>query len=388
MEEPFLFITEVSAVDKVLWSVIRVLCVFSFAASLCSAVEQFLDWKLARATRKGSSIITRLLFLINVSLCVAALPNVAGSNVEPPNYDQSLQPSWGAWGNQFTCNVQGITGYTSFTMMFPLDVALSLSYFLMIRCEWNEERLRRLEYVVWPLTLLLGIGLGGLALYLRGYNPVGGSCSISYREVCIDLKSDGNCYETKVVRGGDASVPNGDSWMNGMAISSLAIMVVHLVVTLFVMVQVSRYARNNPSHVSKRIVRKALLYASVIVVVQVPQVVLVVALVANPDSWMVFFFTRLRRLVFPLVSVCNLLVFCWGRKEMRSPMGKALKKLFDWCAAFRKASEEEEVVVRFVVGPDLFASSSKHSASADKKVDESQSATGEETESGTLQDCG
>jgi len=365
MEEPFLFPTEVSAVDKVLWSVIRVLCVFSFAASLCSAVEQFLDWKLARATRKGSSIITRLLFLINVSLCVAALPNVAGSNVEPPNYDQSLQPSWGAWGNQFTCNVQGITGYTSFTMMFPLDVALSLSYFLMIRCEWNEERLRRLEYVVWPLTLLLGIGLGGLALYLRGYNPVGGSCSVSYREVCIDLKSDGNCYETKVVRGGDASVPNGDSWMNGMAISSLAIMVVHLVVTLFVMVQVSRYARNNPSHVSKRIVRKALLYASVIVVVQVPQVVLVVALVTNPDSWMVFFFTRLRRLVFPLVSVCNLLVFCWGRKEMRSPMGKALKKLFDWCAAFRKASEEEEVVVRFVVGPDLFASSSKHSASAD-----------------------
>jgi len=56
------------------------------------------------------------------------------------NYDLSF-----FLGNDSTCQMQGFFRHISFLIGLGLDLFLSVTYMLMIKCQWQEDRLDKLE---------------------------------------------------------------------------------------------------------------------------------------------------------------------------------------------------------------------------------------------------
>jgi len=394
--EPFYFATEMSNTDKAVSVLIRVLFGLSLVACVTSAAEQAADWRDGRRKariwsersiksgsdhtptaplserRVGSGIITRLLFFINCAFALLSVAELAGTNLAPPNNDLSIRPTWGAIGNQATCTAQGFVAYVTMMVIYPLDASLSLCYLLMIHYGWREGQLRSLEKWFHLFSWVWTLGLAFLGIYYDGYNPLSDICFLTSRTVCIDLREDGYCYETEIVRGASPLADSASSRLYFFVtrLGSMAMIVLHLVFTLYVMIRVCLYAFNRsqqrPNEALRRVVIKGALYVSVTLAAQIPQAASLALFFIAPEAWISVFVNRVRSCLLPFIGINNMLVFFWGRTEMKTSLGDWMRDLLDgvvviFCSK-RQSSDrvsEDELDDGIQLGIQLFATTTE-----------------------------
>ena len=78
----------------------------------------------------------------------------------------------GAAGNQLSCNVQGCVAYASGATSGMLKVSLALCYLLMVRYEYSDDRLHKLEpyFLCIPLFTSLSMVIAGLPFKIYNFN--------------------------------------------------------------------------------------------------------------------------------------------------------------------------------------------------------------------------
>jgi len=354
MTEPFALRTELIETEKAVSIAVRALYLLAFGACWTSAREQLADWRDALGTERGSSVTTRVLFFLNCNFMIFSIAMILGRTLQPVNDDNSLHVTWGAFGTQATCNVQGFVSHALAMAFYMQDATLSLSYLLMIQYKWTETSLRKLQKPLLFLIVLVPSILSSFGLYAHTFNPEDDGCTFPVlRESCSDVR-DGICFETQVVRGGDASVAHGDLIysLHSQGISLLVLS--HILFTVYTMITISCFARRQATETSTRLVFKALFIASVALTTELPMIFYFVLHQRDPNATDVGFLGICARLSYPLMGVENMLIFFWGRKEMKTRMGSWIQNVLQ-IIAFPFHSQQE--TMRYTLGPDLFASS-------------------------------
>jgi hypothetical protein len=86
----------------------------------------------------------------------------------------------GAVGNQLSCDVQGFLAYVSGAASEMLNVSLALCYLLMVRYEYDDERLHKLEpyFLYVPLSASLIMAVSGLTFGIYNFNGTFNVCFI------------------------------------------------------------------------------------------------------------------------------------------------------------------------------------------------------------------
>lgn len=115
-----------------------------------------------------------------------------------------------AVGNETTCSMQGF-----FVQMYVVSsfysVSLAVYYTVVLRYNWNEERVRRLEPYLHTLPMLWGVGTGIIGIPLKLYNNAGVWCWIA--------PFPAGCVGEDCIRGRDANFYRwllfyGPLWVN------------------------------------------------------------------------------------------------------------------------------------------------------------------------------
>jgi hypothetical protein len=93
----------------------------------------------------------------------------------------------GAVGNQLTCDLQGFVGYVTGGGSAFYNVSLALCYLLMVRYEYSDERLRKLEpyFLYLPPILWLMPAITGLPLGIYNFNE-NNTCFIAASPIDCD----------------------------------------------------------------------------------------------------------------------------------------------------------------------------------------------------------
>jgi len=146
-----------------------------------------------------------------------------------------------------TRNLQGILFQFSCVAGMEIDLVLSLTYLLMIKCQWREEQFqsigKRFHWVVWPVAL-------GPALWLLALGD-------------YDLNTDDLCWISGCANNlfcrmnAALYVRSGTYVLSGF----------HLIFSIYTMANIYRHMQNT----SPTLARRGLLYASSVIVVQLPQ---------------------------------------------------------------------------------------------------------------------
>ena len=105
----------------------------------------------------------------------------------------------GSIGNVTTCTIQGFMILSSATSSAYYNVTLALCYLLIVRYQYSDEQLRKLEpYFLWiPIGMGLLIAIPGLFLDIYNFN--GDRCFIAPRP--YGCTSDGSPFECEAASG-------------------------------------------------------------------------------------------------------------------------------------------------------------------------------------------
>jgi len=275
----------------------------SFLACLCVALEAGADWRAG-----DSKMVTRIQCWLQIPMSILSLMYGLSFVLQDASHDAN------------TCQVQGMLTQFGMVGCFGMDLSLSLSYLLVVKCAWSEEQLRSLEkwlhMVVWPLAV-------GPAVYLaihRDYAMAPHLCWIA------------NC--------------NGDAWCqlqhqralwyrSGVHLLSL----VHVSFSVYVISQVfAVMAAAQPGQETvRKVARRAILYAGSVLVVQLPfSLVKLASLFVAFDARSV---GALAGSTIPLAGLLNLLVFMLNRRNMRTTYGWMWRRLLDALCCIRPTEE-------------------------------------------------
>jgi len=326
-EDPFPFPPQLD--DHHFRHVVRVFFAISLLACIVSMSEQGADWWQAKRRDETTSIVTRLLFFINACVAMYSGAKVIGQVAMPAN-DAIVLPRGaalvGARGTEATCTAQGFLAIASLTAFFVLDASLSLCYLLMIGYEWKEIKLKTLEVYFHTLTWLWVLIWASPGLFLKFYNPMDDTCWLLQRRVCTDLQPDGMCHATVVDRG-----VQHVGYLQLLARIALLTIMVHFLFTLYVMARVWWFAWKRAKAITQlqdtstqRLVGKALLYISVALVHEIPVAIYMLLYILHKDGISTFLW-RFHQVPFAFVGTNNLFVYMWGRRNMKTPLGKAAR---------------------------------------------------------------
>jgi len=290
----------------------------SFLSCICVELEALADW---RDRGKDSKMVTRTQVVLQFPMALLSLMLVV--SIFMSNYDAPM-----FMGNDSTCQLDGFLIHIGLWGAVSIDAVLSLSYLLMIKCEWKEEQLRRLEmwphFVIWPLVLGSGIYL----LLTRSFEPSPMGCWI--------LECDNPVCEHEKY---GAMLTKSMTHIMGIA---------YLVFSVYVMCAVSKFARqtNQAGYV---LARRGLCFAGGIVVLQMPNVItLILSFVFNMEP-----IRNLSTSTFGLAGCFNMLVFLMYRRKMRTCYGKLVRRIVDALACVKPEPQSEELVSQ-PMGRDLF----------------------------------
>lgn len=126
-----------------------------------------------------------------------------------------------AFGNSMTCNMQGFFIQIYIVSSF-YSVSLAIYYTVVLRYDWSEERVRRLEPYLHSVPLLWGVGTGIIGISLKLYNPAGLWCWIAPWPV--------GCVGEECIRGANANMYRwlffyGPLWINIAFVTTAMFMV-------------------------------------------------------------------------------------------------------------------------------------------------------------------
>ena len=89
-----------------------------------------------------------------------------------------------ASGNMATCSVQGFFVQVYIVSSF-YSVSLAIYYTLVLRYDWSEAQVRKLEPYLHSVPLLWGLGTAIIGIPLKVYNPAGFWWYVVCYEYCI-----------------------------------------------------------------------------------------------------------------------------------------------------------------------------------------------------------
>ena len=77
---------------------------------------------------------------------------------------------WDNIGTQFTCDLQGYFVNFGFLSVSTCTTFLSVHYLVLIKYNWNQESLKKLECTLW-VCICLCLGLSFVHVFTESYNP-------------------------------------------------------------------------------------------------------------------------------------------------------------------------------------------------------------------------
>jgi len=125
----------------------------SFLSCMCVALEAAADW---REQGNNSKSVTRTQLFLQIPFSLVGL--MFGLSILLSNYHSSV-----CVGNGNTCQLQGSLLYVGLLCGIGLDLLNSLTYLLMIKCQWTEKQFRKLgkwiHLCLWPPVLASAVYL-------------------------------------------------------------------------------------------------------------------------------------------------------------------------------------------------------------------------------------
>jgi len=293
---------------------IQCLALLSLLSCLCTFVESAAD--------RSPKLVTRIQYWMQLPLASMSLALFLSRIPAPRQYP-------GGHGSEATCQVQGFLYQVGLMGGMGWDLSLSLSYLLMIQQKWQEEDLQRLEpylhAILWPLAVLPAAWAGIQGGYALIFD---------------------NCYIDK----------NSPTVWLQQATSLLALS--HFLGSVYVISRVYRFALDHAAHTSSRIVaRKGLLYASSILVLQIPHLVTKLVRLAGGRNDVLYAATSC---TIPLAGFLNMLVFLMYRSEMYTRYGRLVHCLLCrqcWPNDAEASDDDYDPRLWVLNHRDLFASS-------------------------------
>lgn len=300
----------------------KIAAALSILGSSCIIAEVLVD----HGQKKGRAV-PRLLLSMSISdlffsfaWFLTTWPSPVGTNYV-----------WGAKGTTATCTAQGFFIQLGWIATPLFNISLSLFYLLMIRYNWSERKLNRLEPWVHGTIWALALGTAIMGIPLTLYNNSWEICWIdSYPQECRDSFRHGT---TDCTRGDNA-------WIYGLAFTIFPVwMCIILSIVFMALIFMSvrktekrsmQYSSRPPSNSRRRRVAcQALWYIGVFLVTFVPDTVSALLYFIN-DYW--FFWLDIFAYFFlPLQGFLNFIVFLRPRKDMHTRLGKALRCLLCFC---------------------------------------------------------
>uniref|UniRef100_A0A7S2RHZ5 G-protein coupled receptors family 2 profile 2 domain-containing protein n=2 Tax=Mucochytrium quahogii TaxID=96639 RepID=A0A7S2RHZ5_9STRA len=124
-------------------------------------------------TSKNRRVYHRLVFCMSVSDLMYSFAVFLSTWPMPPE-----SGAWGAVGNKSTCIAQGF--FVQLGLLVPMyNACLAVNYLLVIKYEWSESRVQRVEPWMHFLTISLCTGFAISSVPLDLYNPANLWCWIS-----------------------------------------------------------------------------------------------------------------------------------------------------------------------------------------------------------------
>ena len=143
-----------------------------------------------RSRKRRSRTISRVLLGMSSNDLIFAICAVFGTLFNP----KGVYPDWMnpyASGTWKTCEASGFLLQLSSTSSVIYNGVLTLCYLLLLRFEWNDRQLKRIEPFLHILPPLIGIAMSSVSLAKELYSPTGVACSIQeYPPGCLE---SGNC---------------------------------------------------------------------------------------------------------------------------------------------------------------------------------------------------
>jgi len=319
---------DLSSVEKAVFIVARSFGVLSFLSTICTFMEATADWR--HQGKRNCTIVTRLQVFLQLPLGLHGIVNMVGTSAAPKSQD-----TWLALGNDTSCTVQGAALQLGLSFGVPLDMCLSLSYLLMVQYGWDEMKLRKIEPYFYCVSLPYAVGMMLFPLLKGMYGHVYETCFLRIPETCDDVAEGELCEPT----------PDG---LGILRLVVFGVNMLHLSFSIYVVVQVYRYARQMESQSLARLVAiKGMLYASAVAMLQFPLAVWV--LIYFIAGTTVDVLETCITLLLPLIGFFNLLVFMLNRREMGTCYGKVVRKFIDClalilCGCQAHVSETEDTI--------------------------------------------
>jgi len=299
--------------SKAAYTAPRVAAGVSILAIACTLSETVADVRL----RQDTSVI-RVLLSYQLPLLGMHAAQLLGQTPMPASDDK-----WGAIGTMGTCEAQGFVLLASQLGTLLWDACLSTVFLLMVRYNWTESKLRRLErfmhIVIWPLALLLPI------------HPLRHHMFNSNFEMCVIGDVPNNCEEGAE----DCVAQDADAIF--MALFGLVPVVVggySILVMLLIYRKIRHLERRNRQYdvegapVSRRLSTKTgykgLLFASTLLVSTL-------GVTVDTILYSVFDIQSIPMAAFAfsmmgLLGFFNMLVFLARRREMRTAYGRLVRR--------------------------------------------------------------
>jgi len=267
-------------------------------------------------------MVTRIQMVFQLPLATTALMfllSIILSNHNPSNNV----------GNEQTCQLQGFLVQFGLQGGVCCDVWLSLTYLLMIKFQWQDKQVQKLEkwvhLISWPLVI-------GPAIYLLKTRSFQSNPTVCWIKECD--KFDPICAQE-----------NATALYIRAASSIVAFF--HLFFSCYVVVVVYKFAQKaGHSQSAYMMARRGLFYAGTIVILQVPYFIATcLQIIYDARS-----LQSLCASTFALGGFLNMMVFLMFRRKMRTSYGKVFRIAIDRLTCYVPKEEPRRVEV----GRDLF----------------------------------
>jgi len=295
---------ELSLTEKAVFLTARAFGGISLLSCLCTGLESWADW----SKNKESSIVSRIQVQLQFPLSLYAIATMFGTSLAPKG------EVWLARGNEMTCTTQGVALLFAVTSGVLLDASLSLSYLLIVKYGWEEQRLRKIEPFLYGFLWPFAMAISSYSFYNGMFGHVYETCFLRVPQDCNDSSIE-ECKPT----------PNG---LATMRLTLLFINMFHLCFSIYVVIQICQFAiGGSNSRVARLVAIKGLLYALAVSVAQISVAV-----------WVIIYFATgheadgvglVTTTVLPLMGFLNMLVFMLNRRKMNTMYGGLVRRLID-----------------------------------------------------------
>jgi len=284
----------------------RLFGLLSLVSCICVAAETVAEWK-------ANNVIHRIQAFLQLPLGYLSL-----------HYMLPYIP-----GDSF-CALEGFLYQLCVVAAILFDLSLSVCYLLMLTCNWKDSRLhqfvRCLHFVIWPLAIVPALYL----LLSRSYSRLGDGCWIE------EQPASQVAFATR----------------QGVHITGVA----HLVLSWYTMCRIYKFAIDNSGDRRARLLAtNGFLYAASVSIIQTP--VLCWALIRIMFGVESKTISHLIATPISLSGVLNMLVFFLNRRDMKTWLGKILRRTVDLFVCHVQQKDDTEYIQAVAAGRALFASS-------------------------------